>query len=573
MTNARETRIINYLMALCAVLGFACFALIILPNQTGGTRGADPGPNKPTITPLSAVIPLDDSRDDRSGKADEHTVRLVLEPQPGEGTGRGDGQGIAPDASGGEGDLAAGDPYGDMQDDISRGHGISMGPPVLKVHPLSSLAKNEPFALDSASGRREKGWLLAPEDIEAEVAFWRDIYTKYGKNQVVLHHPRHLDIIYDIADVSDIANDPRLEDIEREHLIEKRVDERRDEITDILLKLAENPPVNSLTDEEWRIKRLFRGESERGTFKRAADEDGVRAQTGMRDEFVKGLQFSGRFLGEIEEIFESHALPKEITRLIFIESMFDPTAVSSAGAVGIWQFMHRTGKLYLKIDSLVDERYDPIASTHAAAKLLRHNYNELGSWPLAINAYNAGRGRMMQAIRQAGTKDIARIIRGFRHPSYGFASRNFFPGFLAAAEVAGHARRYFGPIAYDDPQRYEIVKANYHIYLPEVLRLSRISEEEFAPLNPGLRNAVLDGRQPLPIGFAIRVPEGRGEIFLAAAARAPKSRRGPLRHVVQSGETLASIAAMYGVSAHSIRESNRGVSRQPRRGQVIVIPW
>jgi len=299
----------------------------------------------------------------------------------------------------------------------------------------------------------------------------------------------------------------------------------------------------------------------------------VRAQLGQRDKFLVGLRYSGRYLGEIESIYNEYGLPRELTRLIFVESMFAPRVRSKSGASGIWQFMPRTGLLYLRINDIVDERNDPLISTHASAKLLRHNYNELGTWPLAINAYNAGRGRMKQAVKKLGTKDITRIIRNFNHRSYGFASRNFFLEYLAALDIVEHAEDYFGPIEYDKPLRYEVLKCSYHISLPNVARLAGISIETMGELNPALSAKVMSGKRLIPMGFAIRVPEGSGEFFLAAAARAPKSRTGPLRHVVGRGETLNSIGSMYGVPPADIRKANRNIRRRPRRGQKIVIPF
>jgi membrane-bound lytic murein transglycosylase D len=389
----------------------------------------------------------------------------------------------------------------------------------------------------------------------------------------VLHHPEYLSIVYDVVDLSDISRDPRLDPIERELAAEKRVDARREEVTAALRKLATDPNANSLTDEEWRVKRLFRNVSEHDAFKKAADVYGVRSQTGQSDKFIAGLKYSGKYLGEIEKIYEQYGLPRELTRLIFVESMFDIKAKSSVGASGIWQFMPDTGKLYLSMNDIVDDRNDPIAATHASARLLRQNMDELGSWPLAINAYNTGRGRISQAVKALGTTDIARIIREFEHGSYGFASRNFFLEYLAALDVAEHSDRHFGPIKFDDPLRFEVIRCPYHLSIPNVAELSGIPLDDIAELNPALRTEVIGGKRPLPQGFELRLPEGKTEVFLAAAARSPESRSGPVKHVVKSGENLNSIASMYGTTADELRSANAGVRTVPRLGQVLVIPY
>jgi membrane-bound lytic murein transglycosylase D len=404
------------------------------------------------------------------------------------------------------------------------------------------------------------------------VAFWRDIYSKYSRHHIVLHHPRYVGVVYEVVDLTDIDNNPRLSDIERARQRENRVNERKAHITAILQKLAQNPPVSALSEEEINVRKLFNGVRETNAFGRAADEDGVRGQLGQRDKFVTGITSSGRYLGEIEEIFKEYGLPLALTRIIFVESMFNLHARSNVGASGIWQFMPGTGKLYLRINDLMDERNDPLVATHAAARLLRTNYEHLGSWPLAINAYNAGRGRLAQAAAQLGTNDIGRIIREFRHPSYGFASRNFFLEYLAAFEVAENAEPYLGPIPQAPPLRYERVRMASTVSLPEVARLSNVSIQTLAELNPALTDAVIDGRHALPAGFELRVPEKLGGVVLAAAEQAPGSRQGSITHIVKKGQTLPSIAADYGMLPASILKANPGMSRILHEGQTLLIP-
>lgn len=115
--------------------------------------------------------------------------------------------------------------------------------------------------------------------------------------------------------------------------------------------------------------------------------------------------------------------------------MHPPRARSKAGAVGLWQFIKATGKRYLTITRRRDDRRDPIRATEAAARLLKHNYEALGSWPLAITAYNHGKEGMLAARVAVGSSAIEDIISGYTGPRFGFASRNFYAEFLAALEV------------------------------------------------------------------------------------------------------------------------------------------
>ena len=122
------------------------------------------------------------------------------------------------------------------------------------------------------------------------------------------------------------------------------------------------------------------------------------------------------------------------TKLLRVESSFNPRAFSKAGAAGLWQFTRGTGSDYLAVNALIDERYDPYAATDAAARLLKDNYKALGSWPLALTAYNYGRAGMLRAVRNHGSYEG--IFTSYEGGSFKFAARNFYSEFIAAARVA-----------------------------------------------------------------------------------------------------------------------------------------
>src|SRR5262249_10774421 len=143
-------------------------------------------------------------------------------------------------------------------------------------------------------------------------------------------------------------------------------------------------------------------------------------------------------------------LPLEIALLPLVESSFENRALSSAGAAGIWQFTRGTGRLYLRISKKGDERLDPPKATRAAARLLSENYRALGSWPLAITAYNHGRAGMQHA-QDAHGSDINTIINQYESPMFGYASMNFYCEFLAAVEVYQNHQQYFGELVLDTP--------------------------------------------------------------------------------------------------------------------------
>lgn len=263
-----------------------------------------------------------------------------------------------------------------------------------------------------------------PPEILQQVEFWKRIYGVYSSQQILIHDATDLSVVYDVLDFSELKS---LAMTERE---------RR-------------------TYKENEINRRMR--EIRSTLPESAQRN-LRAQSGLKEEFLRAVKRSGRYLPLFENIFTRYEVPPEITRLVFVESLFHERAQSKVGAAGLWQFMKDTGKKYLVIDRYVDERYDPVIATDAAARLLRHNYELLGSWPLAINAYNSGPANLQKAMSQLGTREIGPIVSKFRSDSYGFASRNFYPSFLAVTEVFENYRYYFGDVVRDEPLQFDQIE-------------------------------------------------------------------------------------------------------------------
>jgi membrane-bound lytic murein transglycosylase D len=179
----------------------------------------------------------------------------------------------------------------------------------------------------------------------------------------------------------------------------------------------------------------------------------MRFQGGMRSRFAEGLVRSWSYLPEMEQIFADAGVPLELTRLPHIESSFENRALSKVGAAGIWQIMPATGRLYLRVNRNVDERLNVRAATMAAAQILRENYEKLGTWPLAITAYNHGANGMRRAVDTVGTTDFGIIVQRYRGPLFGFASQNFYAEFLAALELSQNYKQYFGDLLFAEPSR------------------------------------------------------------------------------------------------------------------------
>jgi membrane-bound lytic murein transglycosylase D len=211
--------------------------------------------------------------------------------------------------------------------------------------------------------------------------------------------------------------------------------------------------------EEQRVTNLFRGQTYPNY---AAAAQNLRVQEGMNEEFHDSLVRARLYLPHIQSVFRSFGLPEGLAILPTVESGFHQYARSKAGAMGLWQFTRSTGKQYMTVNGRHDDRLDPERETEAAAELLLHNHELLGDWPLAITAYNYGTGGMMDAIESTNGGDYAEILRRYEGPHFGFASKNYYPEFLAALQVYNNREAYFPGIdqeetAMEDPPPVETV--------------------------------------------------------------------------------------------------------------------
>jgi membrane-bound lytic murein transglycosylase D len=255
-----------------------------------------------------------------------------------------------------------------------------------------------------------------------------------------------------------------------------------------------------------------------------------------------------------------------------VESSFHPKAQSKSGAAGIWQFTRATGQKYLKMNADIDERWDPLAATGGAARLLRHNYRKFNSWPLAITAYNHGTAGVIKAQRSKGNYEA--IFKHYRSRRFRFASRNFYSEFLAAGRVARNYRDYFGELDRDPPLHYEEVKLKGYVSLPRLIERIQFNRSEVYRLNPALRSAVRKGRRHVPKGFHLRLPVMEKAAFVAELeslyeTEVPVGRT----YIVRKGDTAGKIARMHQVRVDELIIVN-GLDDRARiyPGQKLKIP-
>ena len=291
-------------------------------------------------------------------------------------------------------------------------------------------------------------------------------------------------------------------------------------------------------------------------------------KTRGRDVFQKWLDRSARYIPVMQDIFREKNLPEDLVYVAMIESGFNPYAVSWARAVGPWQFMPHTGKLYgLKIDWWVDERKDPIKSTEAAAEHLKDLHNLFGSWPLAMASYNAGAGKVQRAVLRTRSEDFwdlkaSRYIRR--------ETKNYVPKYMAATIIAKNPEAYGFAVQPYDLFVYDEVTITESTDLRLVAQCAGTTYEVIKELNPELKRWVTP---PDATSYVLRVPKGTAAVFNANFAAVPADQKIRWeRHLVAKGETLSGIAKQYNTSADSIRDINNLKKGWIIPGKHILIP-
>ena len=360
-----------------------------------------------------------------------------------------------------------------------------------------------------------------PAGLKPAVEFWKAIFLDYDSNQLVFFDPQNMSKIHQVVENKQGA----------------------------------------------RTRRVVRSVRARLT-RRGIPSHRIKVQRGISERFAAGVRRSGRYMAHMRKIFSARGLPVELTYLPLVESSFRNDARSFRGAVGMWQFMPSTGRLYMRVTRLVDERRDPMEATRAAARLLQDNYRELGTWPLAVTAYNHGRAGMRRAVRRLGTRDIVTIIARYRGRTFKFASKNFYAEFLAAVHVMRDIERHLPHVRFDQLVRHEEISLTKRVAVSSLLRHSKVSRAELLTWNPALsRHATW-----IPAGYRLKAPELQSQRFRKALAGIGPMPSFP-HHVVSRGDTLSELARAYRTSASAIQSMNglRSAHRL-RIGQRLEIP-
>ncbi len=410
--------------------------------------------------------------------------------------------------------------------------------------------------------------LSRPAGLEPDIAFWRGVFTEINTNQAFVHDNRKLGVIYETVALPTGASSSKRRKIS---------ETARKKYQRILNALADGKR-QGLTSDQKRVLALWPDDVTNAELRKAAGR--LRFQQGLADRFFEGLIRSGQWRDHILANLERAGVPAALVSLPHVESSYNPVARSFVGAAGLWQFTRSTGRRFMQIDHVVDERRDPFLSSVAAASLLQYNYSILKSWPLAITAYNHGVAGMRRAVKRLGTDDIEVILREYDGRTFGFASRNFYVAFLAANEVDQNLEKYFGPVTKDRPRSESVVILQDYLAVDTLENAFGVSRATLKQYNPALLSPVWSGTKYVPRGYELRLPDvGQGsepKITLAAISteRRFTAQTPDLHHKIERGESLSVIAARYGTSVSELVAMNGLRSRHRiRAGQVLNLPY
>jgi membrane-bound lytic murein transglycosylase D len=303
----------------------------------------------------------------------------------------------------------------------------------------------------------------------------------------------------------------------------------------------------------------------------------TRAPDGKESFFVKAYRRSGMYRPYIVEELKKAGLPAELSWLPLIESGFKVNALSSARALGLWQFIPSTGsKFGLRRDRLVDERLDPEKSTHAAIAYMKELHQIFGDWTTVLAAYNCGEGKVLRVIREQNFNYLDNFWDLYEQLPRETA--RYVPRFLATLHIVSNPKKYgLDLVALDYPPEYKIVTVSKRVHLKDIASLIGSSREDLRNLNPELRYNVVPGEN-----YALRIPPDKKETLLAKLDQLPDSS--PIEtapapttairyHKIKRGETLAGIARKYRTTVKQIARANKMGRRSTIvAGRTLKIP-
>ena len=292
--------------------------------------------------------------------------------------------------------------------------------------------------------RRVESDFRVPSELKARVRFWAEIYSRYSSHYRVVHDRDNPEIVYGVIDLTPIyqnfsARAAASKAWQLDKKIQKELKERISEAMDITR--PRKPKLSAEEREE--IRDWLAGFDVKDAVSAQRLLKRMRSQSGQRDKFEKAVQRSEKYLPQIEELFRQRGLPVALARLPFVESSFNPHAVSRSGAIGMWQFMPETARRFHPTGG-PKEWTDPVSQSRSAARMLTILRERLGDWGIAVTAYNSGAVRLARLVKEHKAESIADLIDlEPRRGRLGFAGKNFYCELLAAIHVEAYKDKIF----------------------------------------------------------------------------------------------------------------------------------
>ena len=411
---------------------------------------------------------------------------------------------------------------------------------------------------------------ICDERLEPIVQFWLKVFTQISSRQGYIH-----DHLYPQRIFTTITWDKKKKKIVRANLAKWEK---------TLLKLAKTPP-KSYSEKQKELVRIFERYPDLSTKRSVAQQikaaaQRLRVQTGQANYFLSGIERAGRYRQQLLKILERNLVPEMIIALPLIESAYNNRSTSHVGAAGMWQFMRATARRYITVNRVMDERRDPIIAAEAAAKLLRNNYDLIGSWPLAITAYNHGLSGMIRAKKKLASDDMFSIIYQYKGPRFRFASRNFFVELLAAWEVYSNPLKYF-PTAKIEPEQYlqRIALTQGYIAAKDLAHALDIDVLSLRQFNPHYSQSVWTEDMYFPKQAEVILPttltleKAQQKLTQSNPTVWANKQKQPRFHTIRFGENLSTIADYYGIGLSALKRINNIRGSRIYAGRKLILPY
>lgn len=381
-----------------------------------------------------------------------------------------------------------------------------------------------------------------PDSLQPAISFWTRVYSEVDSLSGFIHDNRNLDVVYETL---------RLNWYDSPQVQERKIDKAVQGYQRALHVLATGKRED-LTAREQKVLALWGDKVSNITLQAAADR--LRFQRGQADRIRDGIIRAGAWEKRIQKTLRESGLPEGLVALPHVESSYNPHVHSHAGAAGLWQFTRFTGRHYLRVDDVVDERLDPVKSTEGAARLLQRYYSRLQNWPLTITAYNHGLSGVRRAVREIGSTDIGDIVEAYTGPRFGFASRNYYAAFLAVRDVTRNAKKHFGSLDRQVPDDYWVVKTPSYMLVSDLVQQLKLDTDVIKAMNPALQHSVWSGKKYVPVGYPLRLPATTGNETITALLTRIEGHAQQIPDLfyrVKAGDTLSAIALRHN---HSVRD-------------------